>query len=117
MLTTNDLIEAAHQANEAASNAAESSFQVEKIKEESKDILAVIMTELKKQCEFKISEAELERLARSHEKWTEFRERQYAILEEAMKKKVIAQNTKLKFDAYQSVLSYMKEEMKRIGGT
>lgn len=114
--TPSMLVQSAHDANRAAEDSIKAKQEAEIYKEDAKDVLAQIMTDIKASEEVKISEAELERRARSSPEWKEFREEQYAAIKESIQKTVIAQNKRLYFDALQSALSYQKAEFSRLGG-
>lgn len=109
-----DLIQAAHAANKLAEDAVEPMWKAEMLREDSKDVLAREMTEIKEtRVGVKISEVELERLARSTVSWMKYRTGQFQAMREAASAKVKAQNAKLLFDSIQSGMSYEKERMKR----
>lgn len=114
--TPSMLVQAANDANMSAEDSIKATQGMEVFKEMAKDVLAKIMCEIKSTKEGKVSEAELERLARASSDWEEFRGDYYAAIKAGIEAKVKAQNARLYFEAVQSALSYQKEEFKRLGG-
>lgn len=108
------LIQAAHDAADAATEAVYAMSDLEMVKESAKDLLAILMSEIKADMEGKTSEAELERLARATKTWVDFRDQQKEIVRDGLMAKTKAQNAQRMFDAIQSALSYKKAEMQNI---
>lgn len=84
------------------------------LKENSKDVLAQIMTDIENtDPEKKWAATELERLARSSEKWKKYREGQFKAQYQAGVDKVKYQSAVRYWETIQSGLSFKKTEMKR----
>ena len=78
----------------------------------SKDMLAAIKFELKKELS-DASDAELEMRARASENWKKFREEQFVMLKEAGKAQIQYENALRRFEAVRSGLALKREEVKR----
>lgn len=118
MITIEDLEKADHSAADMASKSVESTWKADMLREDSKDMLAVIMTRIKRETvrqDGKVSEAELEREARATKEWKDYRNGQFEAQHQALEDKVKAQNAQRHFEAVQSALSYRREEFKRLG--
>lgn len=89
--------------------------EAEVIKEMSKDVLAQVMKKLD-DAQKKKSVAELERLARCTEEWSEFRSGQWAAIRKEGEKKSSMLAAKTAWDTIQSGLSYKKAELAKLSG-
>lgn len=83
--------------------------------EHGKDYLEAIKNELDSTGE-KIPETKLERMARSSDKWKQFREGQFEAIRIAGQAKMKYYSAVRYFDAIQSGLAYKRSELGRLGG-
>lgn len=111
-----DLVASAHESNEAATQSIKAMQEAEVYKEMSKHVFAKIQTEIKKSSEVKMSEAECERLAYASDDWKEFLDEWTAVINASIAAKVNKDNKRLLVDVIQSALSFMREEMRHLGG-
>lgn len=86
---------------------------VEEYREVSKDMLASIKTSLQPK-DRKVSEVELERLARASDEWKEFRTEQLAKIKEGLIAKVRAENARRQVETIRSGLAYRRAELERL---
>lgn len=85
------------------------------LKEHGKDLLASLVTELEAEGDSKVSEAKLERLARSSEKWKTHQRGYFAASQQANLLRAKSRAAQRYFDCIQSGLAFKRSEMARTG--
>lgn len=111
-----NLIDADERAAKAAKAYSEHVFTWKLFESHSKDMLASLKFKIKKESGQKISDAELEMLARASDEWKVFRSEQMKQLKEAGKAQIAYDNAQRRWDTQRSILSVRKTEVKRFGG-
>ena len=112
--TPEHLAKAATWATQVADKAVEHIAMLESLKEAARDMLSSLMSEIDMGLEKKMSEAQLERLARGTKKWAEFQNGRNEATKKALEWKVKVKNGERYWATCQSGLSYRKSEMERI---
>lgn len=93
----------------------EAADDLEIIESHAKDMLAKIMTDIRKASkELKISEAALERMARASEEWEVYQTGHEEALKKAGKLKVKYKSAERYWDTIQSGLAFKRAEIKKI---